>query len=161
MLLFILQDPETSRLITYKDIEEPGIGAEEKGERCWKFYLQKDDSFITDMFLGQFRSTLRCTVCQHDSVTFEPFWVVSLPLAKTTTDLNASFELFVTPETLDGDEKPTCEECKERRKCTKWYAFERWPEYLVVHLKRFSPTSSYRGKLSNLVETPLDYLNLR
>ena len=30
-------------------------------------------------------------------------------------------ELFVKAETLGGDEMPTCEECKERRKCVKWY----------------------------------------
>ena len=73
--------------ITYEDIEEPNISAEEKSRRCWVFYLNKDSSIITDIFLGQFRSTLRCSECQHESVTFEPYWVVSLPLSKVRIEM--------------------------------------------------------------------------
>ena len=109
------------RKITYDDIEEPGITAEEKSNRSWLFYLGKDSSIITDLFLGQFRSTLKCSECDHESVTFEPFWLVSLPLSKDCEDLHQCMELFVKAETLGGDEMPTCEECKERRKCVKWY----------------------------------------
>merc|ERR1712241_1517330 len=54
--------------LTYHDIEEPGISPEEKSQRSWKFYLGKDSSIITDLFLGQFRSTLKCTECEHESV---------------------------------------------------------------------------------------------
>lgn len=146
--------------ITYDDIEEPGISAEEKSRRCWVFYLNKDSSIITDLFLGQFRSTLRCSECQHESVTFEPFWVVSLPLSKDTNTLIDSFELFNKEETLDGDEMPTCEECKSRRKCFKRYSFEKWPEILVVHLKRFAPSGSYRAKLASIVNVPVNHLDL-
>lgn len=147
--------------ITYKDIEEEGISPEERSQRCWQFYLNKDSSIITDLFLGQFRSTLKCTECDHESVIFEPFWIVSVPLAKDTVDLNECFELFVKAETLDGDEMPTCEACKERRKCIKWYSFERWPAILVVHLKRFAPSGSYRAKLTSHIQTPLRALDLR
>ena len=41
------------------DVDAPGISAEEKGRRAWKQYLKRDNSFITDLFLGQFRSTLK------------------------------------------------------------------------------------------------------
>ena len=156
-----LQTNSVIENITYDDIEEEGIGAEEKSRRCWVFYLNKDSSIITDNFLGQFRSTLRCSECQHESVTFEPFWIVSLPLSKDTETISECFELFVKAETLDGDEMPTCEQCKTRRKCIKWYSFERWPEVLVVHLKRFAPSGSYRAKLTSIIQTPVSYLDLR
>ena len=147
--------------ITYKDIEEEGISHHEKSQRCLKFYLQKDCSIITDLFLGQFRSTLRCTHCGHESVTFEPFWVVSVPLSKDTIDLQECLELFVREETLDGDEMPSCDDCKDRRKSVKWYSFQRWPEILVVHLKRFAPSGSYRAKLTTNIQVPLSQLDLR
>ena len=147
--------------ITYKDIEEEGISHHEKSQRCLKFYLQKDCSIITDLFLGQFRSTLRCTHCGHESVTFEPFWVVSVPLSKDTIDLQECLELFVREETLDGEEMPSCDDCKDRRKSVKWYSFQRWPEILVVHLKRFAPTGSYRAKLTTNIQVPLSQLDLR
>merc|ERR1712038_2116689 len=71
-----------------------------------------------------------------------------------------SFELFNKEETLDGDEMPTCEECKSRRKCFKRYSFEKWPEILVVHLKRFAPSGSYRAKLASIVTVPVNHLDL-
>ncbi len=39
---------------------------------------------MTDLFLGQFRSTLKCSVCDRESVTFEPFLFVSVPIPKST-----------------------------------------------------------------------------
>ena len=94
-------------------------------------------------------------------MTFEPFWVVSVPLSKDTIDLQECLELFVREETLDGDEMPSCDDCKDRRKSTKWYSFERWPEILVVHLKRFAPSGSYRAKLTSNIQVPLSQLDLR
>ena len=32
--------------------------------------------------LTSYRSTLKCTHCGHESVTFEPFWTVSVPVPK-------------------------------------------------------------------------------
>ena len=41
------------------DVDVLGITAEEKGRRAWNQYLLRDNSFITDLFLGLFRSTLK------------------------------------------------------------------------------------------------------
>ena len=133
---------------TYDDIEEPGISPEEKSQRSWQFYLGKDSSIITDLFLGQFRSTLKCTECEHESVTFEPFWLVSVPLAKDSVDLHQCMELFVKAETLGDDEMPTCEECKERRKCVKWYT----SEYLFIRYfhSQLRPSEGYLSMKKNI-----------
>ena len=95
LMLVIICILYLQRKITYDDIEEPGITAKEKSHRSWLFYLGKDSSIITDLFLGQFRSTLKCSECDHESVTFEPFWLVSLPLSKECVDLHQCMELFV------------------------------------------------------------------
>ena len=71
------------------------------------------------------------------------------------------FPNFFQVETMEGDEMPTCEHCKARRKCLKWYSVEKWPSILVIHLKRFAPVGSYRAKLSHLVETPVKNLDVR
>ncbi len=110
-------------------------------------YLRREgESLVTDLFLGQFRSTLKCSVCDRESVTFEPFLFVSVPIPKSTDrgaeiDIKDCLDKYVqgefefmgekitmylyagkccAEETLDGDEKPTCEGCKARTKCTKW-----------------------------------------
>eukprot|EP00095_Tigriopus_kingsejongensis_P003504 maker-scaffold373_size192110-snap-gene-0.35 protein:Tk03504 transcript:maker-scaffold373_size192110-snap-gene-0.35-mRNA-1 annotation:"ubiquitin carboxyl-terminal hydrolase 17-like isoform x2" len=166
------QDENNNPIKTYArdDPEEPGLSAIETGRRWWSQYLKRDDSLVSDLFMGQFRSTLKCTVCSHESVTFEPFWLISVPIpskgrsrtsnSEGTVKLQDCLDLFVAEETLDGDEKPTCEKCQQRQRCVKWYMVERWPRILVVHLKRFSPGERFRSKLSNHVDVPVEYLDL-
>jgi ubiquitin carboxyl-terminal hydrolase 2/21 len=77
---------------------------------AWSRYLQFDNSKIVDIFVGQLKSTLTCTVCNHKSVTFDPFWdlSVSLPpniLSTESVNLTECLALFTKEEVLDGDEK--------------------------------------------------------
>ncbi|XP_039752821.1 ubiquitin carboxyl-terminal hydrolase 2-like isoform X3 [Pararge aegeria] len=129
---------------------------------AWARYLRMEDSRVGDIFVGQLKSTLRCTHCHHDSVTFDPFWDLSLPLPARTGNLKLQqcLQHFVREEALDGDEKPTCSKCGVRRKCLKWFTVQKFPQVLVLHLKRFSPTERFRGKLSVLVEFPLSALDM-
>lgn len=80
----------------------------EKAQQSWMRYLRMDNSRIVDIFVGQLKSTLRCTHCQHSSVTFDPFWDLSLPVPQKTGQLRLSqcLDSFTKEETLDGDEKP-------------------------------------------------------
>ncbi|CAH1129661.1 unnamed protein product [Ceutorhynchus assimilis] len=136
----------------------------EKAAEAWRRYLRSEDSLIVDAFVGQLKSTLKCTHCGHCSVTFDPFWDLSLPLpsGRNTGPLRLShcLEAFTKEETLDGDEKPKCAKCKEQRRCTKRFTIQRFPQILVIHLKRFSPLERYKGKLNTLVEFPLEGLDL-
>jgi ubiquitin carboxyl-terminal hydrolase 2/21 len=62
-------------------------------------------------------------------------------------------------EILDGDNKPTCSRCKEKRRCTKRYTIERLPKILVIHLKRFSKIR-YNNKINVNVDYPIEKLNM-
>ncbi|XP_035703191.1 ubiquitin carboxyl-terminal hydrolase 2 isoform X2 [Folsomia candida] len=143
------------------DIDE-SLSDGEKATESWRRYMRYESSRIVDMFVGQFKSTLKCTVCGHCSVTFDPFWDLSLPIPSrsSTVRLSQCFELLTKEEVLDGEEKPTCAKCQCRRKCTKSLAIQKFPKILVVHLKRFSLAERYRGKLSTLVDYPLNGLDL-
>ncbi|XP_063987640.1 ubiquitin carboxyl-terminal hydrolase 2-like isoform X2 [Diachasmimorpha longicaudata] len=133
-----------------------------KATESWKRYLRSEDSTIVDVFVGQLRSSLTCTTCDHVSVTLDPFWDLSLPIPARTgvVKLNQCLEHFTKAEVMDGDEKPTCSKCQMRRKCTKSFAIQKFPKILVIHLKRFSPTERFRAKLSVLVDFPLTGLDL-
>jgi len=133
----------------------------EQAMEAWKRYIRRDDSQLVDQFVGQLKSTLRCSQCGYESVTFEAFWDLSLPIpGRTDCSLQDCFDAFTREEILDGDEMPTCERCKIRRKCTKWYRVYKFPKILVIHLKRFSPNERHRSKLSALVDFPLQNLDL-
>jgi len=134
----------------------------EQAMEAWKRYIRRDDSHLVDLFVGQLKSTLRCSHCNHESVTFEPFWDLSLGIPSKTGEVSLldCLDSFTKEETLDGDEMPTCEQCKTRRKSTKRYTLYRLPKILVVHLKRFSPSERSRNKLSTTVTFPLTGFNL-
>ncbi|XP_023328080.1 ubiquitin carboxyl-terminal hydrolase 2 isoform X5 [Eurytemora carolleeae] len=136
---------------------DSNLSVEEQGMEAWKRYLRRDDSKLVDIFVGQLKSTLRCSSCDYESVTFEPFWDLSLPIPSRSGEisLHECLENFTKEEVMDGDEMPTCGRCKTRRRCTKFYSLYKLPKVLVVHLKRFSPTEKYRSKLSNSVTFPL------
>ncbi|CAH0549355.1 unnamed protein product [Brassicogethes aeneus] len=143
------------------DIDET-LSDNQKSAEAWGRYLRMENSLILDLFVGQLKSTLKCTHCGHCSVTFDPFWDLSLPIPTRTGQLRLSqcLDSFTREETLDGDEKPTCSKCKERRKCTKSFSIQKFPKILVIHLKRFSPTERFRGKLSVTVDFPLEGLDM-
>ncbi|KAJ4444910.1 hypothetical protein ANN_06709, partial [Periplaneta americana] len=138
------------------------LSDQQKAVESWKRYLRMDDSKVVDIFVGQLKSTLRCTSCGHCSVTFDPFWDLSLPIPARTGQvrLQQCFDHFTREEVLDGDEKPTCSKCQIRRKCTKSFTIQKFPKILVLHLKRFSPTERFRGKLNVTVDFPLNGLDL-
>ncbi|XP_056633766.1 ubiquitin carboxyl-terminal hydrolase 32 isoform X1 [Diorhabda sublineata] len=49
-------------------------------EEAWEQHLSRDHSIITDLFYGQLKSKVTCQTCGHESVRFDVFNVLSLPL---------------------------------------------------------------------------------
>lgn len=131
----------------------------------WRRYLMSENSYILELFGGQLKSTLQCLVCGNKSVTFEIFWDLSLPLPSSCTSYTSSVPIgdilrnFTQEEILDNREKPRCSHCKVEQRMAKSYSFQKLPKYLVLHLKRFQTTSSYR-KLSTVVQFPLTGLDM-
>jgi ubiquitin C-terminal hydrolase len=68
-------------------VKPPGkepLGADrpevEQADHTWQDYIARNGSAVTDVFSGQFRSQLTCNKCAHESVTFDPFASVSVPI---------------------------------------------------------------------------------
>lgn len=122
----------------------------------WRMYKDTDDSLIVDLFAGQLQSTLKCTVCNNDSITYDPFWDLSLPIPEgsRSVSLRQCFSLFSSPEFLDGPNEPFCEKCKKKRRSMKKMEVNTFPKVLVLHLKRFSATC-YGQKLNMMVDCPM------
>ncbi|XP_053502859.1 ubiquitin carboxyl-terminal hydrolase 2a isoform X1 [Ictalurus furcatus] len=140
------------------------LSDDEKGKKMWSKYLEREDSKIVDLFVGQLKSSLTCTECGYCSTVFDPFWDLSLPISKKgygEVSLMDCMRLFTKEDVLDGDEKPTCYRCKARRKCTKKFTIQKFPKILVLHLKRFSEARVRSSKLSTFVNFPMKDLDLR
>lgn len=52
----------------------------EMAEKCWNIYKARNDSVITDLFAGMYKSTVVCPVCDKVSIIFDPFNNLTLQL---------------------------------------------------------------------------------
>ena len=53
---------------------------EDCARRFWEVNLRRNDSIVTDLFCGQFKSTITCPNCHWINITFDPFDAINLPL---------------------------------------------------------------------------------
>ena len=63
--------------------ETEGKSDEVASAEAWNNHVYRNESVIVDMFYGQFKSTLNCSLCQRISITFDPFLMASLPIPST------------------------------------------------------------------------------
>ena len=80
----------------YRKGKKPYLEAEEKpdqdefeaAEEAWQKHLVRNESIMTDLFHGQFKSTVCCSQCDRVSITFDPWMTLSLPIPnkKVATD---------------------------------------------------------------------------
>lgn len=113
-LLYLLEglhndlNPTTEKRKPYIDNNDQveKISAQEKSQKMWKLYEKCEKSKIVDIFVGQLQSSLQCDKCKYVSNTFEPLWMLHLPLTKQTSTLENCLSLFTKDEVLEKDEKP-------------------------------------------------------
>uniref|UniRef100_A0A673LJR4 ubiquitinyl hydrolase 1 n=1 Tax=Sinocyclocheilus rhinocerous TaxID=307959 RepID=A0A673LJR4_9TELE len=130
----------------------------------WQRHLDRDVSKIVDLFSGQLRSSLHCSVCSHYSNTFDVFCDLSLPIPKSdyrrTVTLRECLDLFSQEEKLDQENSPMCERCNRRTESTKRLTIQRFPRILVIHLNRFAMSRYSISKSTVPVSFPLNGLDL-
>ncbi|XP_078597209.1 ubiquitin carboxyl-terminal hydrolase 19-like isoform X2 [Branchiostoma floridae x Branchiostoma japonicum] len=92
-------------------VESDGRPDAEVADEAWRIYMKRNDSFMVDLFQGQFKSTLVCPVCSKVSVTFDPFAYLSVPLPKKQRTISVYFQsrnpankpvLFSVPLAVDA-----------------------------------------------------------
>lgn len=74
--------------------------------------------------------------------------------------LDDCLDEFTRAEQLGEDDLWYCPSCKEFRQAMKKFDLWKVPDILVVHLKRFSAGRMTRDKLDNLIDFPIDGLDL-
>eukprot|EP01018_Ginkgo_biloba_P013199 Gb_00782 [translate_table: standard] len=92
----VLQKPDM------KPIQTTGRPHKELANERWAEFKACNDSIITDLFYGQYRSISVCQKCSNVSATFDPFLSLTLPLPAIITRT-----MTVTVFSSDGIEWPT------------------------------------------------------
>uniref|UniRef100_A0A8C7U5P8 ubiquitinyl hydrolase 1 n=1 Tax=Oncorhynchus mykiss TaxID=8022 RepID=A0A8C7U5P8_ONCMY len=61
-------------------VDSDGRLDEVVADEAWQRHKMRNDSFIVDLFQGQYKSKLVCPVCSKVSITFDPFLYLPVPL---------------------------------------------------------------------------------
>lgn len=141
-------------------------------EEALQAYRCRSDSEIDELFVGFFKSTVRCPAagCERRSVTFDPFLSIKLPLVEVckarvgaAVILEETLQAFVADEQLLEADSWFCGCCQAPVRAFKQLQFHvrMLPRVVVIQLKRFSWASSRstRDRLNTPVEFPLRNLN--
>ena len=121
----------------------------------WSKFYEKDYSFLIETFYGMFYNKIDCKNCNIKENIFEPFNCISLniPTNNSTTLTHCLDEYFNNDEHIDTW---CCENCKEKG-CTKTIKAWTFPNYLIIHFKRFTNTGN---KIHTHIDFPIEDLNL-
>ena len=68
--------------------KKPDETDEECAKRFWECNLRRNNSIITDLFCGQYKSTIICPECGNINITFDPFNTLTLPLVNKNEEIN-------------------------------------------------------------------------
>ncbi|KAI4198856.1 MAG: hypothetical protein LQ350_005005 [Teloschistes chrysophthalmus] len=77
----------------------------EMAAKCWDIYKARNDSVITDLFAGMYKSTVVCPVCDKVSIIFDPFnnLTLQLPIENVWSRQIGYFPLHSHPFRLEVD----------------------------------------------------------
>ncbi|EGD72697.1 hypothetical protein PTSG_04426 [Salpingoeca rosetta] len=138
-----------------KDLDLSGMDAVRAGNEAWKQCIARDNSIITDLFQGQFRSVTRCNTCRYESATYSPFTSLSLPVPPHGRySLHHCIRLFSRQENMTGNNQWKCPKCKAYRDAIKFMGIWRLPRCLLIHLKRFYFNGPFRDKINTMIDFP-------
>ena len=159
LLNFLHEDlNEERRKQPLKEQENDGVPDARAAKLAWDDFKGSNRSFILNLFWGQHKSTLRCSRCGNQSVKFETFSHLSVPMPARSSrcSLHECIQLYVAGDTISGW---TCPKCKSSIEATKRLDLWRLPPVLIIHIQRFYNDGLWRKKQSN-VQFPLDNLDM-
>ena len=121
----------------------------------WKKFYENNYSYIVEIFHGMFYNKITCNNCEVKENVFEPFNCISVNIPDNgVIDLKTCLDnYFINSEDINTWK---CDKCNELG-CNKKINFWSLPNYVIIHLKRFSNTGK---RLNTIVKFPTDDLNL-
>jgi ubiquitin C-terminal hydrolase len=127
-----------------------------KSVETWKKLFEKEYSIIIQTFYGNTLNTIICANggCQMKEQLFESYNCLQLDIDNKGS-LYECLDGYFLNEELVMDWK--CEKCKMRG-CKKDTKIWMLPNYMIIHLKRFSKTGLQKN--TNMITYPLRDLNL-
>lgn len=129
------------------ELKAAGIDQNKSGWRDKLPIPRLDETTLTHrMFGGYLRSQVKCTKCNYNSNTYDPFMDLSLEVSgKSVNSLHDALREFTRKETLDSANKWKCSGCNRKVCATKQLTIFRPPLTLCIQMKRFSFGGGFGG----------------
>ena len=153
-----------------EDLEGFGMPDEKAAIESWRKHLLRHDSIVVDHCQGMHRSHLTCPRCGRESIKFDVYSSISLPLAAkkdhSVIQLKDCLERFMEGEQLDERNAWYCPRCRQHVCALKMIALWTTPDILILHLKRFTfepnllSGGMLRSKVDDTVAFPVENLDL-
>jgi ubiquitin carboxyl-terminal hydrolase 4/11/15 len=114
------EDFNRVRTKVYKELpEEEGLPEHFRARQTWDRFLERNDSIVTDLMFGQYKSVIECTECPNVSTTFDPYLMLQLPIPFKQSK---TFEFYLRVKDswlasrieYEQDSTPSLAECYER-----------------------------------------------
>ena len=64
---------------------------EQASNKWWKSQKSREDSIITDLFQGQFKSAIKCNSCEKSNTKYDTYLILELPIPKIKTQYQIKF----------------------------------------------------------------------
>ena len=152
-----------------EEFEGKGMPDSQVATESWSRHLLRHDSIIVDHCQGMHRSHLTCPVCGRESIKFDVYSSISVPVVPkkghSRISLKECLEKFTEGEQLDENNAWYCPNCKKHVCALKMLALWTVPDILIVHLKRFTYEVRSHGvvrkKIEDTVSFPIDKLDMR
>ena len=154
-----------------EELEGFGMKDEKAAIESWRKHLLRHDSVVVDHCQGMHRSHLTCPQCGRESIKFDVYSSISLPIptyknSASPIQLRDCIEKFMEAEQLDERDAYYCPSCRRHVCALKLIALWSVPDILIIHLKRFTfdtcmlSGGMLRSKIDNTVEFPIHGLDL-
>lgn len=124
----------------------------------WRDFYEKKYSQIVEIFHGMFYNRIACQNdnCNFSENVYEPYNSISLsvPITMNVVKLQECLDNYFNKNEIISSW--CCDKCKETG-CSKELDLWSIPNYLVIHLKRFTNSGA---KINTHIDYPLDNLDL-
>ena len=118
-------------------------GTQEDARECLTYFLDNFDMAtkseginISSFFDCKLASILKCPLCKYESLSAATEKLILLPI-KSCNNFEDAMHHFLEEETLDSNNKWTCDKCKVSVAAEKKLIIKGAPKYLFIALKRF------------------------
>ncbi|KAK8808625.1 hypothetical protein WA158_008526 [Blastocystis sp. Blastoise] len=102
----------------------------------WVEFARRNQTFLTNLFYGQFCTEIKCQNCQHVVTNFEPFEFLHLPLVQDK--IQVSINIIHHSTIIDSEE----------------YEFQLSCENQAIQVEKDDAMSSLGNKLNDIKNTP-------